>query len=146
MSTMKYPAILKKVKDMIWMDQKVLSPWFILGKTYWQLELTLLLLGCQKQKYGTYFGKKSWFWSFQKQGSMFRKTCNTIQSSIFLWKEYLETMMEHNQWLFESESNLYHWLSLDGQQTTIMWTRWLASNDSTEGKIYPRKCIHFNEG
>ena len=34
---------------------------------------------------------------------LIEKTCNMIQSSISLWKEYLETMMENNQWLCESE-------------------------------------------
>ena len=33
----------------------------------------------------------------------------------------------------------------DRQQTTLMLTRWIASNDSTEGQIYPSQCIHFNE-
>ena len=30
------------------------------------------------------------------------------------------------------------------QQTALMWTWFLASNDSTEGQIYYRQCIHFN--
>ena len=46
-------------------------------------------------------------------------TCNTIQSSILLWKDYLETMIENNQWLCASESNSYYWLILDGLKSII---------------------------
>ena len=46
-------------------------------------------------------------------------TCNTIQTSISLWKEYLETMIENNEWLCSSESNSYYWLSLDGLKSII---------------------------
>ena len=42
-----------------------------------------------------------------------------IQSSISLWKEYLETMMENNRWLCESESDSHNWLSLDGIKSII---------------------------
>ena len=41
-------------------------------------------------------------------------TCNNIQKSISLWKEYLDTMIENNEWLCSSEYNSYYWLSLDG--------------------------------
>ena len=42
------------------------------------------------------------FEAFKNEAQLIEKTCNTIQSSISLWKEYLETMMENNQWLCES--------------------------------------------
>ena len=47
------------------------------------------------------------------------KTCNTIQTSISLWKEYLETVIENNEWLCSSESNYYYCLSLDGLKSII---------------------------
>ena len=63
--------------------------------------------------------RKSDFEAFKNGAQLIEKTCNTIQSSISLWKEYLETMMENNQWLCESESDLHHWLSLDGLKSII---------------------------
>ena len=63
--------------------------------------------------------RKADFEAFKNEAQLTEKTCNTIQSSISLWKEYLETMMENNQWFCESESNLYHWLSLDGLKSII---------------------------
>ena len=45
---------------------------------------------------------------------MIERTCNTIQSSISLWKEYLEDIFENNQWSDGIESDSHHWLSLDG--------------------------------
>ena len=63
--------------------------------------------------------RKADFEAFKNEALLIEKTCNTIQSSISLWKDYLETMMENNQWLCEIESNLYHWLSLDGLKYII---------------------------
>ena len=84
MYIMKYTVIkAKKGKDMIWMDQKVLSQWFILGETYWQLELTLLLLGFQK-KYGTYFGEKADFEAFENEAQLIEKHV-TLFSQVFLY-------------------------------------------------------------
>ena len=59
------------------------------------------------------------FGAFKNKVKGIERTCNTIQSSISLWKKYLETMMEKNQWLCESESNSYYWLSLDGIKSII---------------------------
>ena len=65
------------------------------------------------------FERKADFESFKNGAEVIERTCNTIQSSISLWKEYLETMMENNQWLCESESDSHHWLSLDGHKSII---------------------------
>ena len=59
------------------------------------------------------------FGAFKDEAKGIEITCNTIQSSIYLWKEYLETMIENNQWLCASESNSYYWLSLDGLKSII---------------------------
>ena len=63
--------------------------------------------------------RKADFESFKNGSQVIERTCNTIQSSISLWKEYLENMMENNQSLCESESDSYHWLSLDGLKSII---------------------------
>ena len=49
--------------------------------------------------------KKADFESFKNGSQVIERTCNTIQSSISLWKEYVEKMMENNQWLCEIESD-----------------------------------------
>ena len=59
------------------------------------------------------------FGAFKDEAKGIEITLNTIQSSISLWKEYLETMIEKNQWLCASESNSYFWLSLDGLKCII---------------------------
>ena len=59
------------------------------------------------------------FRAFKNQAKGIERTCNTIWSSIQLCKEYLETMIEKNQWLCASESNSYYWLSLDGLKSII---------------------------
>ena len=63
--------------------------------------------------------RKADFESFKNGARVIERTCNTINSSISLWKEYLETMMENNLWLCESESDSHHWLSLDGLKYII---------------------------
>ena len=63
--------------------------------------------------------RKADFESFKNGAQVIEITCNTIQSSISLRKEYLETMMENNQWLCEIESDSHHWLSLDGLKPII---------------------------
>ena len=40
--------------------------------------------------------------------------CNKIQTSISLWKEDLETVIENIKRLCSSETNSYHWLIFDG--------------------------------
>ena len=59
------------------------------------------------------------FGAFKNKAKGIERICNIIQSSITLWKEYLETMMENNQWLCESESNYFYWLSLDRPKSII---------------------------
>ena len=50
--------------------------------------------------------RKADFEAFKNEAKLIERTCKTIQSSISLWKEYLVTMMEKNQWLFESDQTL----------------------------------------
>ena len=45
--------------------------------------------------------RKADFEAFKNEAQLIEKTCNPIQSSILLWKEYLENMIENNQWLCE---------------------------------------------
>ena len=56
------------------------------------------------------------FGAFKNEAKGIERTCNTIQSSISWWKEYVETMIEKNQWLCESS---YYWFSLDGLKSII---------------------------
>ena len=39
------------------------------------------------------------FGAFKEEAIWIEITCNTIQTSISLWKDYLETMIENNEWL-----------------------------------------------
>ena len=59
------------------------------------------------------------FGYFKDEAKGIKITCNTIQTSILLWKEYFENMIENNEWLCASESNSYLWLSLDGLKSII---------------------------
>ena len=63
--------------------------------------------------------RKADFESFKNGAQVIERTCNTIQSSISLWKEFLEDIYENNQWSDEIESDLHHWLSLDGLKSII---------------------------
>ena len=54
------------------------------------------------------------FRAFKEEVRMNIITCDTIQTSTSLWKEYLETVIENNEILFSSETNSYYWLSFDG--------------------------------
>ena len=63
--------------------------------------------------------RKDNFESFKNGAQVIERTCNTIQSSISLWKEYLETMMENSQWLCKIESDSHHWLTLDELKSII---------------------------
>ena len=56
------------------------------------------------------------FGAFKEEARGIKITCNNIQISISIWKEYLETMIENNQWLCESS---YYWLRLDGLKSII---------------------------
>ena len=64
--------------------------------------------------------RKADFESFKNEAQVIERTCNTIQSSISLWKEYLEDIFENNQWSDEIESDSHHWLSLDGLKSNIL--------------------------
>ena len=44
------------------------------------------------------------FGAFNEEAKGIEITCNTIQTSISIWKEYLEIMIENNEWLCSSES------------------------------------------
>ena len=59
------------------------------------------------------------FGAFKEEARGIEITCNTIQTSISLWKEYLETMIENIEWLCSSETNSYCWLSFDGLKSII---------------------------
>ena len=43
------------------------------------------------------------FGAFKEEARGIEITCNTIQTSISLCNEYLETMIENNEWLYASE-------------------------------------------
>ena len=45
------------------------------------------------------------FGAFKEDARGIKITSNAIQASISLWKEYLETILENNEWLCSSESN-----------------------------------------
>ena len=45
--------------------------------------------------------------------------CNNIQTSISLWKEDLEIVIENNESLCSIETNFYYWLSFDGIKSII---------------------------
>ena len=49
--------------------------------------------------------RKADFESFKNGAQVIERTCNTIQSSIYLWKEYLEDIIENNQCSDEIESD-----------------------------------------
>ena len=57
--------------------------------------------------------------AFKEEAKGVEITCNTIQTSILIWKEYLETMIVNNEWLCASESNSYYWVSLDRLKSII---------------------------
>ena len=59
------------------------------------------------------------FGAFKEEARMIKITCNNIQTSISLWKEYLETVIENNERLCSSETNYYYWLSFDGLKSII---------------------------
>ena len=55
-----------------------------------------------------------------------------------LWKEYLETTIEKNEWLCASESNSYYWLSLDWLKSIISMNPYehlLSEKSRIENKI-----------
>ena len=54
------------------------------------------------------------FRAFKEEVRMNEITCNTIQTSISLWKKCLNTVIENNESLCSSETNSYYWLSFDG--------------------------------
>ena len=56
---------------------------------------------------------------FKEEARMIEITCNTIHTSISLWREYLETVIENNERSCSSETNYYYWLSFDGLKSII---------------------------
>ena len=59
------------------------------------------------------------FGAFKEVVRMNKITCNKIQTSILLWKEYLETVVENNESLCSNETNSYYWLSFDELKSNI---------------------------
>ena len=59
------------------------------------------------------------FGDFKEEVRMNKITCNTIQTSISLWREYLETLILNIDRLCSSETNSYYWLSFDGIKSII---------------------------
>ena len=57
--------------------------------------------------------------AFKEEVRMNKITCNKIQKSISLWKDYLETVIENNERLCSSETNSYYWLIFDGLKSII---------------------------
>ena len=55
--------------------------------------------GMSRKKYTEHIlERKADFESFKNEAQVIERTCNRIQSSIFLWKEYLEDIFENNKW------------------------------------------------
>ena len=59
------------------------------------------------------------FGAFKKVVGTNEMICNQIQTSISLWKDYLETVIENNERLFSIETNYYYWLRFDGIKSII---------------------------
>ena len=59
------------------------------------------------------------FEDFKEEARRIEITCNTIQTNISLWKDYLETVIENNERLCSSETKSYYWLSFDGLKSII---------------------------
>ena len=59
------------------------------------------------------------FGAFKEEVIMNEITCNKIQISISLRKEYWETVIENNKRLCSNETNSYYWLSFDGLKYII---------------------------
>ena len=59
------------------------------------------------------------FGNFKEESRRIEITCNTIQTSISLWKEHLETLIENNERLCSGETKSYYWLSFDGLKSII---------------------------
>ena len=59
------------------------------------------------------------FRAFKEEVGMNKIICNKIQTSISLWKEYLETVIENNERLCSSEKKSYYWLSFNGLKSII---------------------------
>ena len=58
------------------------------------------------------------FTTFKAEVARNEVVCNKIQTSIQLWKEDLETVLEKNEMFFKWKK-AYYWLSYDGLKTFI---------------------------
>ena len=59
------------------------------------------------------------FGAFKEELRMNEIVCDNIHTSISLWKEYFETVIENNERLCSSEKKSYSWLSFDGLKSII---------------------------
>ena len=59
------------------------------------------------------------FGDFKEEVGMNKIIYNKIQTSISLWKEDLETVIENNEGLCSSEKIACYWLSFDGLKSII---------------------------
>ena len=67
-------------------------------------------------------GRIADFRAFKEEARMIEITCNTIQTSISLWKEYLETVIENIERLYSGETNSYYWMSFNGIKSTLIFS------------------------
>ena len=51
-------------------------------------------MGCQEKNIEPILERKADFESFKNGAQVIERTCNTIQSSISLWKDYLEDILK----------------------------------------------------
>ena len=122
MSTMNYPEIkkLKKGKRHDMDGSEIIFSMIYIRKDILAVRTYSFITGMSRTKnMENILERKADFEAFKNEAQLTERTCNTIQSSILLCKDYLETMMENNQRSCESESKLYHWISLDGLKSII---------------------------
>ena len=78
------------------------------------------------------------FGAFKEEVGTNKIICSKIQTSISLWKEDLETVIENNERLCSIEKNCYYWLIFDGIRKIILMNPYehLESEKSRIKKIY----------
>ena len=101
MLTMKYPAIkIKKSKIHDMNGSESIVSMIYIHKDILAVRTYSFITGMSKTKNMEHIlERKADFEAFKIEAQLIEKTCNTIQSSTSLCQEYLETMMENNQWL-----------------------------------------------